>query len=265
MNTSSTLGRLRFITAILLVGLEFTNLVPFLAEWRYFGAQHSRYPFQYAAYGVCVLILLFDRSVAMSVRRKPLMFWLFATLLLLTWAMVVRTFDVTAGVSDYLVFREFGVRINSLGFLLTCVVIFDQPDILWAVKRTIVVATLVAVPLIVYDALQPGLFSDIPGRGAGLYMQPNSAGMALVFGCLVGLTAIDRRVVRELFVVCVFGGVLATFSREAMLAFILLIVAASIAHSLTLSRLVFVVGILVAAALMLGIRSGSNGRVSPQP
>jgi hypothetical protein len=52
MNTSSTLGRLRFITAILLVGLEFTNLVPFLAESRYFGAQHSRYPLQYAAYGV---------------------------------------------------------------------------------------------------------------------------------------------------------------------------------------------------------------------
>jgi hypothetical protein len=253
--TTSPLRSARTATAVLLVALEFTNLVPFLAEWRFMSAQHSRYPFQYTAYFICILLLLLDRSVAERIFRKPLIYWLFATLALLMWAMVVRTFRATAGFSDYLVFREFGIRLNSLGFLLTCVLIFDEPRILSLVKRVVIGVTLAAVPLILYDALQPGLFSDIPGRGAGLYMQPNSAGMALVFGCLIGLTAIKHKWKRELFVLYVLVGVLSTFSREAMLAFIFLVFTASIAHRVTASRVAIAGGLLVAVAFTVGMNS----------
>jgi hypothetical protein len=256
--TVSLISKIRTATAVLLVGLEFTNLVPFVAEWRLMSVQHSRYPFQYAAYFICILLVLLDRSVAERILRKPLIYWLFATLALLMWAMVVRTFRATAGFSDYLVFREFGVRLNSLGFLLTCVLIFDEPRILSLVKRVVIWATLAAVPLILYDALQLGLFSDIPGRGAGLYMQPNSAGMALVFGCLIGLTAIKHKLWRELFVLYVSVGVLSTFSREAVLAFIFLVFTASIARRVTASRVAITGGLLVAVAFTIGI----NNRIS---
>jgi O-Antigen ligase len=223
------------------------------------GVQHSRYPLQYAAYGICVLLMLLDGTIAKRAFAKPLVPWMFATLLLLTWAVVIRTFKTPvgfsdyAGYTDYFLLREFGVRANSLGFLLTCVVIFDDPHILRRAKQAIVIVTIASVPLVIFDALQPGIFSDIPGRGAGLYMQPNSAGMALVFGSLIGLTVIRHRWQRELFVLYMFAGVLATFSREAVLSFGILLVVAMIHHTLSASRVLTASAIVLVMLPMLSV------------
>src|SRR6266853_1485120 len=229
----------RFPSAILLIALEFTNIVTFWAEGgdTPSSIQHSRYPFQFAAYGLAALLLLLDQRVLRRFLHKPIVHWSFCALLLFSWSMVVRAFHAPVGYSNYDFVRYFGLRVNAIGFLLTCVVIFDDTRILRLTKQAIAIATLVGVAFNIYDLLSPGVFSNIPGRAAGLYVQPNGAGMALVFGGLLGVTTIRRLWMREVFLLCVLVGVLATFSREAMLSFIFLLIGSTLAGVLSFRRL----------------------------
>ena len=239
MKKSELANIVRIPSAILLIALEFTNVVAFLAEGGNTPAsiRHSRYPFQFAAYGLAVLVLLLDWQVLRRFFRKPIVYWSFCALLLYTLSMVERTFNAPTGYTNYEFVRYFALRVNAIGFLLTCVVIFDDPRILRLTRQAIVIATLASVAFNIYDLLSPGVFSNIPGRAAGLYVQPNAAGMALVFGGLLGVTTIRRLWMREAFLFCVLVGILATFSRQAMLSVLILIVGATLAGALSFRRL----------------------------
>ena len=239
MKKSELTNIVRIPSAILLIALEFTNVVAFLAEGGNTPAsiQHSRYPFQFAAYGLAVVVLLLDRQVLRRFFHKPIVYWSLCVLVLFTWSMVVRAFNAPVGYSNYEFVRYFGLRVNAIGFLLTCVVIFDDPRILRLTRQAIAIATLAGVAFNIYDLLSPSVFSNIPGRAAGLYVQPNGAGMALVFGGLLGVTAIRRLWMREVFLLCVLVGILATFSREAMLSSVFLLLGSVFAHKVSFRRL----------------------------
>lgn len=248
----------RIPSALLLIALEFTSLVPFLAEGGTTSRtiQHSRFPVYFAAYGISALIMALDLKSAKRLLEKPLVIWAFAALMLFTWGMLVRTFNSPAGIDDYDFLRLFGLRVNTIGFLLCTTMILDDLYVLNLTKWAIVLATLVGVVLNLYDIMFPGTFSNIPGRAAGLYVQPNGSGMALVFGCLVGLTAIRRRWWQEVFVFVSFIGVLVTFSRESILAFVAVMVAGSVAGVLSLRRLAIIGGIGI--ALFVAFNLGNN-------
>ena len=258
VTTSPLANFVRIPSAILLIALEFTALVPFLAEGGTTPAtvRYSRFPVYFAAYGICVLIMALDLKSAKRFLEKPLVRWAFAALMLFTWGMLVRTFNAPAGIDDYLFFRAFGMRVIAIGFLLCCTMIFDDPGALRITKRAVVVATLAGIALNIYDFMFPGTFSTIPGRAAGLYAQPNTSGIALVFGCLIGLSAIRRRWWQEAFVLVSFIGVLVTFSRESIVAFGCVVLGGSLAGRLSLRRLVVAVG--VGIALFVAINTGNN-------
>src|ERR1700730_4639840 len=230
----------RIPSAILLVALEFTHIAAFWAGGGNASASapHSRYSFQFATYGLATVVLLLDPEALRRLLRKPILRWSFCLLLLLTWSMLVRTFAPPVGYTDYDFARYFALRVNAIGFLLTCVIIFDDPRVLRMTGQSLVLATLLGVALNIYDLLHPGIFSGIPGRAAGFYVQPNGAGMALVFGGLIGLGTISGLRMREAFLLCVLVGVLVTFSREAMLSFAILLLGAALAGVLSLPRLV---------------------------
>jgi O-antigen ligase len=63
------------------------------------------------------------------------------------------------------------------------------------------------------DFIQPR-FSNVPGRAAGLYVNPNVAGYALALLMLCGMDSVQARL-RWLFVLVCGVGVLVTFSRSA--------------------------------------------------
>jgi hypothetical protein len=257
MNESrSRLARqLRISAALLLIGLEFTNAFTFLTEGGNIPAQqqHSRYSFQLAVYGVCFLIFLLEPARIKRLFEKPIALWAYATLALWAWAMLRRAFNMPVGIDDYIFVREFGLRVNDIGFLLSCVLIFDDPYVLYLTKRAVVIAALVGVSLNIYDFLEPGFFSNIPGRAAGLYVQPNGSGMALVFGCLIALTVIRRPLAREAFFACILVGVTVTFSREALIALAIVAGAAISSGALPVRRLLLVaaVGVTLFAAFNL--------------
>lgn len=245
VETSSPARLVRIPSALLLIALEFTSLVLFLAEGGTTSRtiEHSRYPVYFAAYGICILIVMLDLKSAKRFLEKPLVLWAFAALILFTWGMLVRTFNAPAGIEDYDFLRKFGLRVNAIGFVLCCALIFDDPNVLRLTKRAVVVATLAGVALNMYDLTFPGTFSYIPGRAAGLYVQPNDSGIALVFGCLIGLSAIRRGWWQEAFVLVSFIGVLVTFSRESILAFGFVVLGGSLAGRLSLRRLAVAGGV----------------------
>jgi hypothetical protein len=261
MKKSSLASFVRISSALLVIALEFTSLLPFLAEG---GATpvtnpHSRYLLYYAAYGICAMIVMLDPQSARRFLEKPFVRWAFAAVMLFTWGMLVRVFNASAGIDDiddYYLFRVFGLRINCIGFLLCCTMIFDDTHVLQITKRAIAVATLAGVALNCYDVIFPGTFSSDLGRAAGLYVNPNVSGISLVFGCLIGLGAIRARRWQEAFVLVSLVGVLVTFSREAILAFGCVVLLGSLAGRLSVGRLAVAGGIGV--ALFIAFNTSNN-------
>ena len=60
--------------------------------------------------------------------------------------------------------------------------IFQESSAIKLARKTLVVAVLFAVALNVYELFVPMAFSNVMGRSAGLYINPNIAGEALVLG-----------------------------------------------------------------------------------
>jgi hypothetical protein len=172
--------------------------------------------------------------------------------------MLVRTFNAPVGFTSYEFARYFGLRINAIGFLLTCVIIFDDPRVLRLTKQTIAIATLAAVAFNIFDLLNPGIFSRIPGRAAGLYVDPNCAGMAMVFGSLIGISVMRRLWMREAFLLCTLVGTLATFSRQAMLSVVILVMSTALGGVLSFRRVL----IAVAACLALSATLNLSNNIS---
>jgi O-antigen ligase len=76
-------------------------------------------------------------------------------------------------------------------------------------------AVLVATAVNIYELFYPQTFSSVIGRAAGLYVNPNQAGVALVLGLIATLDLIPPRG-RLVFALLVGTGVAVTFSRSAM-------------------------------------------------
>ena len=259
MNNARIAYWLRLVWAPLLIGLEFTNLYTVISEGgkTHLANPRSPYLLQIATYGVCALILALEPSTGTRLVQKRIFKWTFAVFTLFTWGMLVRTFYAPAGIPSYDFLRTFGLQAHAIGFMLACVVIFDHPKVLAVAKTGIVLATLLGVALNLYELFHPGTFSSTLGRAAGLYVDSNASGMALVLGCLVGLTVIPRRW-RDIFLMLTFAGVIVTFSREAIVAFAMVTVGAVLGRAISLRRLL-VVGAL-ACALFSGLELGNSIR-----
>jgi O-antigen ligase len=261
MKKLSLANTVRIPSAILLVAMEFTCLLPFLAEGGKTPVtnERSRYSLYFAAYGICALIVALDFKSAERFLEKPLVRWAFAAVMLFTLGMLVRAFRPPAAIEDYLFFREYALQLNAIGFLLCCTMIFDDPNVLRITRWAVAVATLVGVGLNIYDFMFPGFFSYYPGRAAGLYVNPNISGISLVFGCVIGLSAIRRPWWQEAFLLASFTGVLVTFSREAMLAFGCVLVSGNLADRWRVRRLAVACGVGIALFVVFNMGNSLLG------
>jgi hypothetical protein len=252
--------------AYVLVLLVFTNLFAFftgLGESDYAAAhanlQHVRnlgvppYTIRDIGFVIAALVILLDPAQLRRLIESPLFRWAFCILILYTWAMLHRTMEAPPGMPIYDLMLPYLSRSNMLAFMVSCIVIFDGEDVLRITTWLVVLATLGAVVLNAYDLVYPGTFSEVAGRGAGLFINPNGAGMAIVVGCLIGLPVLPKYW-RELFLVVCSLGVLATFSREAILAQFILVVGAGIARAVSMRMLAVggTLAMLLFAAFSLG-------------
>lgn len=170
-----------------------------------------------AALALLCIPLMLRYAYELVVPTAPLVLWAF--------------FYCTVSLAWYAAFppseaadAELRRRLLAIGYLGIVWVVLQHTGALLAARRTVLAATLVGVCVNGFEFMSPGVFSSVPGRAAGLYINPNISGAALVLGMLASSRLLERWP-RVIFVVVVGLGVAATLSRAAMLGW--LVVAAS--------------------------------------
>jgi hypothetical protein len=244
--------RWRLVFALVLIALEFTNLMQFAT----FGSRDlfhtasakvhvSTYILQAFGYVMVAVVSVLDPGSLRKLFAQPLFRWTAVVIVVFTWGMVMRAFNPPAGLQEYLFVRGFLLRLNSLGFIVICMVMFEGELVLTAVKRAVALTTLFAVAVNICEIMHLWMFSAARidwNRALGLQNDPNAAGMAVVFGCVIGLTAVPRRW-RELFILACVAGVVATFSREATAGLLVVILAAGLGRAIATPRLILLIAI----------------------
>lgn len=160
--------------------------------------------------------------------------------------------------------QESQTRILSAALLASLGTILADPAIRRAARVAVVLSTLVTVGINLWEVTHPMTFSAVLGRSAGLYVNPNISGAALVAGLLIGLPVVPARL-REGYTLVAGLGVLATLSRGALLCWLLVMFLLVVLRTLRAPRLALISGIggvtgLSLAAAMLA--SGQLGYLS---
>lgn len=112
--------------------------------------------------------------------------------------------------------------------VLFCAVFGRRPESILFARKLIFIAVLLGIALNVVDFLQLIRFVPLdspianPGRAAGLYMNANESGCALLLGMILSVGLV-RTHWRTWFVACVFIGVVLTFSRAAILGWFIVV------------------------------------------
>jgi O-antigen ligase len=120
-------------------------------------------------------------------------------------------------------FDQLRTRILSAVFLLTMYVIFSKHQKVQNITRlAICLAVVLAIFNNVMEFIDPSIFGGLntSGRAAGLYMNPNITGCALILGLILGIGILPQKF-RITYALIVLIGVFMTFSRGAILGWFL--------------------------------------------
>lgn len=148
-------------------------------------------------------------------------------------------------------------RILGAVFLTVSYVMFAQgPAVVLAARRTVALIVLVSVALNLYDLTHPFVFvaedSEFAniGRAAGIYMNANTSGLAIVLGMILSVGILPRWF-RGIFIASAIVGVIITFSRSAMLSLFVALGLLWLAREIDL-RALLVAAVIAAAAAVIG-------------
>ena len=123
---------------------------------------------------------------------------------------------------DEFAFQEVQTRIISVIFLILTMIVFSRPEEQRLAQKWIAGAVLLATALNIYELFNPLTFSNIPGRSSGLYSNVNQSGAALVLGLILSYQVIPDRF-KLAYVGITALGVIPTFSRSAMIGWMLVV------------------------------------------
>jgi len=87
----------------------------------------------------------------------------------------------------------FGIRMLATLFLVALLALCADPDACRFLQRCLIIAVLIGVGLNLYELLNPGTFSLVFGRAAGLYLNPNTSGSALIAGMILAIDEVRPR------------------------------------------------------------------------
>lgn len=147
---------------------------------------------------------------------NPLKYWIFFYLLLTCiWFIPSQQSDV--------VFDVFIGKIRSVLFMALILFILSDDEVIqrWA-RRALVACVILAVFNNIFEMLNPFSFVPMgyefsnPGRSAGLYVNANRAGAAIVLGAIFGIGVLPDRFKTAFVILCTIG-IIATFSRSSLL------------------------------------------------
>jgi O-Antigen ligase len=175
---------------------------------------------------------------------KPLVIWM----VLYTLISILSLATIS---SDELATKEFRIRISSIVFVCLMYVLYNQKS-LKHIKYVIIAVVCMSVVNDFIELLNPKIFTELNvGRPGGFYINPNKAGCALVLG-MIFTVDVFKKPYRWLYMLFVFGGIAATFSRGALLGWTLCALFLTIARVLSEKRrtvLISAVGLVLVLVL----------------
>jgi hypothetical protein len=172
-------------------------------------------PFWWAVALAALSLPLVVRYVySLKLPVAPLIGWtIFYLIISLAW---FAAYPVTEASQE-----ELRRRVLAIGFIGITWLTFTHPGVLRATRWMLLFVTLLSASLNVVEFFRPSLFSIVAGRAAGLYLNPNVSGAALILGMLLCVRLLGPWA-RVLFILIVGVGVAATFSRAATLGWLLI-------------------------------------------
>jgi len=127
-------------------------------------------------------------------------------------------------------FEYYKELVNSIIIVLAYYWILSENKTHIQVARIAILhATIITAILLIFDFFSPGIILDrsssffIAGRASGITLNPNTAGSILTLGLIFSIDMVPKRL-RLLFMLLIFIAVLVTFSRSALLLYLILTV-----------------------------------------
>ena len=164
--------------------------------------------------------------------NKGLLFWLIAYFALNT------IYYIKAGASPDL-FKFYVLSIVYLFAFVAMSLLYDLDDKnLTATRKSIVLALLIGVFLLLYDFTHPGYFTtgyeDIyeSGRAVATYGNQNIAGAILILGLILTIDIIPRKY-RIPYIIILFLGIAATVSRSNIMIYFIIIAVMSLQNKIS--------------------------------
>jgi len=203
------IGSYRTLLAVIAVALFFTNLSSYTEQ---FGVIPLAWIGLYA--GMCVPVVLHGLFTS-QVPIRPLVWWGGSYVLVsLLW--------FYRSPQDAFAYDEVRLRVLSMIFLVLSLVVFGDAAAQRAGRVAIALATMLAVGLNVYELFNSQTFSTVVGRSAGLFGDSNQSAAALVLGLILAYAVVPGWA-RMPFVAATAVGIIPTFSRSGILAWLLVV------------------------------------------
>lgn len=189
-------------------------------------------------------VLVIQKNV-WNLLKSPLTIWCFGYAgLAMLWFLLSSQSDIA--------WQEVRLRFLAISQLLVFLMIFQGRNAIELARKALVAGVLFSVSVNIYEIFAPMSFSNVMGRSAGLYVNPNIAGEALVLGMILCITVLAPRY-RGPFFLVVGAGILVTLSRAAIVMWIIAAICLIFTRKLRLKDLLFTgaIGLLLAAVVLL--------------
>ncbi|MEP7153134.1 MAG: O-antigen ligase family protein [Nitrospira sp.] len=161
---------------------------------------------------LAVPVLIRQRTV-WDTLTSPVALWCFGY----AWLTVLWFF--LSSQSD-MAWQEVRLRFLAIIDLLMFLILFNNPAVTRIARQTLAAGVLVGVAFQIYELFVPMSFSRVLGRSAGLYMDPNLTGEALVVGMILSVTVLEPRY-RAVFTLVAGIGVFLTLSRGGIVTWMI--------------------------------------------
>lgn len=227
------LARYRQACVIIAVGIFFTNFANYSERW-------GLIPLYWVMFLAGLTAPLLIAAAALPhLQVRPLAWWGAGFLLMsIAWYFPSRQDDVA--------YQEVQTRILSVIFLMLMLFLFARPEEQRLARTGVALAQVVAISLNIYELFHPLTFSKIPGRSSGLFENSNQSGAALMLGMILSFAVVPARL-RVPFIIATGAGILTTFTRSAMLGWLVVVMFLILRGGFSVQRLraVIVCGLLV--------------------
>jgi O-antigen ligase len=197
----------RKFCVILAVAFFGSNFASYSEKWQF----HPKYWVGLLAAITAPLLVMALFTRRMPIR--PLMVWCGGFLLVsIIWFFPSK--------QDAIAYQEVQTHVLSVIFLLIILFLCSRPAEQHLARVMIALTVVFHVGLCFYEVIHPLTFSKIPGRSSSLFENANQTGSALMLGMIVSNAVVPSRL-RLPFVVLTGLGIVTTFTRAAMLGWVL--------------------------------------------